>query len=475
MIESPDTIDRMSRAARTSLFDGVCDPDLLMGIVLSNLMSPALWEFRDHIRQKVSGESREHQHAVMKEIARYVNGHFFHLIQKDVSEIWGLLDIETEAAGERRAAIHYAIDLMIRNVDLRIAELGWDSRADLRPYVEKGMFPEYIYSNLDIIHANRRILKRKKHKPYGITCCADEAILIASLACVLDEVSVEDLVFIGSPEHYTAFIRHNGQMFWFNGKREHFDEQGWAEEVKANTDGDAQRAFDDRMVTIDRVITPRGTFFFRDANSSIEPGRWQAIRRDLSSFFGIELRQIAEACEKDVTVTDHALSDVSLKAFDSLQSAGDAVRLLESLAADKPGTTFEAALFAFRRINVRQPEAYIAAALREHKAREAAADISTVDDAVAVVRDIEGNESIFGGRDRLALPDEVLLLNTGSDRDKALLLYTLLHHADLGGEAPHLTLCENESYVRVGDRLIGLSTLSDCQETQGSPIFHHHG
>lgn len=478
MTNPSDTLDRMSRAARTSLFDGVCDPDLLMGLVFSNLMSSSLWEFRETIKQKVGSgsndQTREHQHAVMEEIAHYVNGHFFHLVQTDVSEIWGLLDIETEAAGERSGPVHYAVDLMVRNIDFRMAELGWDSRINLRPYVDKGMFPEYIYSTLDIVHANRRILKRKKHRPYGITCCADEAILIASLACVLDEVSAEDIVFIGSPEHYTAFIRHSGQMFWFNGKKEYLDQQAWAEDVKTNAGGDAQRAFDDRMLTIDRVITPRGTFNLRDGSCSIEPDRWQAIRHDLAAFFGVDLRQIAEACEKDVTFTRHPLGDVSLGAFDSLQSAGDATDLLEGLAADNPGTTFEAAFVAFRRLKVRHPEAYVMAALREHRTREAAADVGTVDDAIAVVRGIDGSEPLFGDRDRLALPDEVFLLNTGSDRDKALLLFTLLHHAGLGDASPQLMLCENDSYVRASERLISLSSLSDCPDTQGEPVFHYH-
>ncbi|MEM7124505.1 MAG: hypothetical protein AAF563_24730 [Pseudomonadota bacterium] len=475
MTDSSDSLDRMSRAARTSLFDGVCDPDLLMGLVFSNLMSPALWLFRDKISEKAGAEAGDHQHAVMNEIAHYVNNHFFHLGQKDISDIWGLLDIETEASGDRDGPIRYALDLMVRHNEQRIADGDLDPKNVLKPHVERGKFPEYIYTTLDIIHANRRILQRKKHKPYGITCCADEAILISSLACVLDEVSAGDIMFIGSPEHYTAFIRHSGTMFWFNGKKEFFDSERWAQEVATNTGGDAQRAFDNRMVTIDRVITPRGTFYLRAGQSSIEQDRWQAIRRDLSAFFGVELRQIAEACSNDVTFTHHPLGNVSLDDFDSLQSADDATRLLEGLAADKPGATFEAALVAFRRLNVRNPEAYVVAALREHRAREAAADIDTLDHAIAVVRGIDGRESIFDDRDRLALPDEVLLLNTGTDRDKALLLFALLHHAELGDVPPQLVFCEDDSYVGTGERLISLRTLSDSAGLQGEPLLRYGG
>ena len=60
MSEHDQHIDRMSRAARTSLFDTACDPELMIGLVMSNLMSPKLWEF---------GEERQSRRIARKIVA----------------------------------------------------------------------------------------------------------------------------------------------------------------------------------------------------------------------------------------------------------------------------------------------------------------------------------------------------------------------------------------------------------------------
>ena len=47
-------------------------------------------------------------------------------------------------------------------------------------------------------------------------------------------------------------------------------------------------------------------------------------------------------------------------------------------------------------------------------------------EALAFVRGIEGRDSIFSDRERIAMPEETLRLRTGSDRDVALLLHVLV-------------------------------------------------
>ena len=473
MTETDAVIDRMSRAARTSLFDAVCESDLMIGLVLSNLMSPALWEFRDRIEAKAGAGTRNHQFAIMEEIAHYVNGHFSHLSPHDISDIWGLVEIEAEAVGARGAGVEHAVKVIADHNETRMAIPGFDERTNLAPFVKRGLFPEYLYTTLDIVHANRRVLKRKKHKPYGITCCADEAILISSLACVLDGVTADDIVIIGSPQHYTALVSHLGETFWFNGKREFFDAEAWAREVNDNAAGDPQAAFDARLATFDLVITPHGAFHFHDPHSTLVPERWQAIRENLARFFGVELWQIAEACNQDIETRTHPMATVSLADLDRAQSADEAAAVLVELAARHPGTAFEAAFYGFRHLDVRHPQAYVQAGLREHKTREAASGVTTLDDAVTIVRAIDGDEPVLGDRDRLALPDEVLLLNTGGDREKALLLYALLHHAEVDLPLPELVLTTEDSYVRVGDSLVNLRTMDVGTEIVGEIVFRY--
>ena len=460
-------VERMSRAARTSLFDAVCDPDLLIGIILSNLMSPALWKFCDKIKQKVDEQSPDERQALMKTISHYVNSHFFHLRQREVRDIWGLVDIDSEATGPRQVPIMHAIDLILTHSAARYSE----ERQILAPLVEKGVFPEYLYNTLDITRANRQVLKHKKHKPYGITNCADEAILISSLAYGLGGAEIDDIIIIGSPMHYTAFVGHGDHAVWFNGKSEFFDKENWDQEVKTTAGGNPQAAFDNRLLSLERIITPRGTFVFSNDHNSIASDCWQSIRAALAKFFGTELKQITEACSRDVTVSHHPLSNVSFADLDTAQSADDATTVLEGLATAYPGTALETAAYTFRRLDVCHRQAYVVAALREHRTREAAADVTCVEDAVAIVQGIEHDASILGHDDRIALPDEVLLLNMGTSRDKALLLYTLLHHAGGDVTPQELILTTKDSYVRIADHLIGLTTFEVQEEIAGDVLF----
>ncbi len=83
-------------------------------------------------------------------------------------------------------------------------------------------------------------------------------------------------------------------------------------------------------------------------------------------------------------------------------------------------------LYTFRRIDVPEPQTYVSAALGGYKVWLRSAEVANLDDALAVVRAIPGRDSIFGPYNRLALPDELLIFNTGSDTERILLLYALL-------------------------------------------------
>lgn len=95
--------------------------------------------------------------------------------------------------------------------------------------------------------------------------------------------------------------------------------------------------------------------------------------------------------------------------------------------ADETGNpVLEAARYAFRAPDVRQPAAYIAAAQRSFHVWVRSAEILTLEDALQASRSIPGTQSVFGATGRLALPDEALLLGTASPNERALLVYTLL-------------------------------------------------
>ena len=83
-------------------------------------------------------------------------------------------------------------------------------------------------------------------------------------------------------------------------------------------------------------------------------------------------------------------------------------------------------LYAYRTIQLPDLSPYLRAARRSMLPKNAADALAGMDDAIAFVRAIPGRISIFDDRDRLALPEETLLFQTGTDRDLALLLHVLL-------------------------------------------------
>lgn len=71
-------------------------------------------------------------------------------------------------------------------------------------------------------------------------------------------------------------------------------------------------------------------------------------------------------------------------------------------------------------------EHYVQSALTGYKVWLESAFVLTLDDALARVRAIPSRESVYAPGRRLALPDEVLILNRANDHERALLLYALL-------------------------------------------------
>lgn len=150
--------------------------------------------------------------------------------------------------------------------------------------------------------------------------------------------------------------------------------------------------------------------------------------------------------------------------FDSLvdlakaANAQDAERMIRGAAARHPGSEYELALYAFRSLRVPQPEVYAVASLRSRRAADLAAQVASIADAIQLTRQVPGRESILRSADRVALPGEVLLCQTGNHRDKALLLHALIQLAEqIPADAKRgmrVVFGENESAVQIGGQTI---------------------
>lgn len=98
-------------------------------------------------------------------------------------------------------------------------------------------------------------------------------------------------------------------------------------------------------------------------------------------------------------------------------------------------------------LDVPDTEVYLRAALRDYNTGKLAKNIVTLKDAPDIVAKVKGTSSIFGTRERIALPDETLYFDTGSDRDRALLLYTLLSRSPVSDPDIRLSLAGDVAKV----------------------------
>jgi hypothetical protein len=141
-------------------------------------------------------------------------------------------------------------------------------------------------------------------------------------------------------------------------------------------------------------------------------------------------------------------------------SAAEFQSVIVALAEQHPDSIYEFALYAFRRLDVPHPQVYVRAASRDYNVKQLVQGITHLSDAISIVGSITGRESIFGSRDRIATPDEVLYFKTGDDRDRALLLYTLLQHSPIGDADSVIGLSNENSFVSHQGKWIDLENLS---------------
>jgi hypothetical protein len=120
-------------------------------------------------------------------------------------------------------------------------------------------------------------------------------------------------------------------------------------------------------------------------------------------------------------------------------------------------------LYSFRSLELQDLSPYLSVARQQPLCKLLGRALTSRLEAVDIVKNIEGCDSIFKDRNRIAMPDETLRLKTGSDRDKALLLHTLIEHvcaSTLVSEQVVTLLTEDDSFVCIDSFCFSLKTLS---------------
>jgi len=458
-------IERLSRAVTLTGLELRKDRDVLLpAYLMANIMSPMLWRWRE--KRRAHGpdggllSAGRRLHDLQRQFHQYS---FTCFADQPGGDPWGLVDFAEE---ERRLGTEYVqsarcqIDAGLRHLLKRQPDSQF-GRIVEQPYYRQGYFPRLRNETIELMNAYRGILEDGKASGK----CAALALLWTAALPVCGRFSLDDVVLVGNRAHYYVFLDGDSNHVFNNGK--------WYNRTRLKNGSDLSMlakfvATDTELVFL--YCPSRGVWDCDKGTSEVPRQHLGRLLGTMEQFLGIPLKN------PDLDRGRFSPSPCPTAIPDPLQydSAWHYQQAVRRLADELPMSGFDFAQYAFRTLDVPLPQAYACAAIRDYHARQLAKGIRGLDDAIAIVENLTGNESLFDSRERLALPDETLTFHTGSDRDKALLLYTLLHHASAGQVDVAVGFSEATSYVRYGRTWVDMKSFSICPEPSDLRLVFDH-
>ena len=433
---TPDRPNSLNAAIAPNIFDAFLDTKLLLPLVLGHLLSPRLWDFSKRVQKRFatteqmrSVDSAPNSDALfmVKAIQLELNRHFKHLHQNEYAEIYGELNLADEAHRLGKSRMDFAVEKLLASYRklLDSGTISAETFQRMTTGLEQGRFPAFYYANFDVIRANRLLGSGKASAPLGLTSCLDEVSIFAALAMTLPAGNIENVISLSSVTHYTAFgWSQSGEIWWFYGKNKLLTATDWKQLVAQDFNGDAQAAFNRYLQDFDRITSVAGTFDMTTGHTAIPLDHIEEIVQKLDQFFDCRLQQLAAGLAQPKTILPETEIASILRGLLGTQSIEQArARLLDS-----DDHACQQVLYSYRSLKVNDLQPYLTVARHHPHARRIGAGLQSLQEAFDLVQNIPGKASIFDDRDRIAMPDETLRLQTGSDIDKALLLHVLIEH-----------------------------------------------
>jgi hypothetical protein len=424
-----------------SIFDAYAQPDALPPLVLANLLSPQLWELAARVASRAAADAPvvdDELPPALRAAQREIDRRFEHLTPVRTAGVFGEIDLDAEGARLGADVVAGAIARIAEGFRWRL-ELGQIDAAlvdAVSAMIAQRRFPAYHYATFDVIRASSHAAATRRRVPLGLTSCLDEAAIFSALVMTLPAGTVDSVVVLGAPDHYTVFgWNEAGVPWWFYGKNCLLSARDWRRLVAEQHGGDAQRAFDARFRLFDRIVTVDGTFDLASGRCEIPAVDLEAIVAAIDRCFGARPQQLAAALARPLAPqppSPFAPLFLDLLALESLAAVRDHIDRLAGSALDP---VIALVLYAYRSLVVGDLAPYLAAARRSHACAKLGPGIGSLDEALALVRAIPGRTSMFGDRRRIAMPEETLRVQTGSDVDRALLLHVLLESVPALGPA----------------------------------------
>ncbi|MBM4178098.1 MAG: hypothetical protein FJ211_02040 [Ignavibacteria bacterium] len=413
-------------------FDAIVHPEVIMPLVLSHLLSDSLWERRDAVVERLDGlEPADPSIPVeLFAIKRFIDKNFEHVHPNFIGQINGMLNVHEESRRLEEQHVQRAmqgLDYYTKYCEMRGAhDSSW-----MQQSIASGVFPNYTYTTYDVIRAHRTFSQHRKGSSFGIVSCLDEMSLFCAAALTLPKDYVSKVIILTGPTHYTVMLWDaHRRGYWFPAKRYLFSSRSWADHVDTKYNGDVELAYNDILCQTNRIISTHGSFDIENGTSSIPLDFLRETIHDIRELLGYLPESLQSALGRSI---EQRPSSPYADVFASIAgvSSIEAVRLDIHAAAASGQEWAEEVLLAYRSADMMHHPRFVAAAMQSPLARKVARGMQSPEEAAAFVDSIPGYESIFGDDHRIALPDETLRMQTGTERDRSILLDVLTKH--LGG------------------------------------------
>ncbi len=446
---SEDRLDRLSSAVSLSVLEIDAHAQRLVpAFLLADLMSPALWAWRQEKRAHTPDGTLLSAKSRLDALQRFFHRYTFTIMPGlPGGDVWGLMDFAEE---ERRFPpgfvrnIRAEYDATFRKLLEENPESQFGQIVN-QPYYQQGLFPRLKNETVEVMNAMARINPEGKRSGK----CIGLGMLWAAGLAAWGRFPLDRIIVTGNRAHMFVYLDIDEGHLLNNTK--------WFSSTRINNQSELSEF---AKVVASGTDT---TFFYNPAmgmchctsrTSQIPRERVTAIYRQIGGFVSNPLKHPSPEHIQFVDPHDPIPDPAEHDSAESYQAE------IAALAAEHPDSIYEHAMYAFRSLNVAHPQAYIRAAMREARTRGLGGTIVTVDDALAIVRGVSGHDPVFGSRDRIAMPDETLLFDTGSDRDRALLLFTLLARSPISDPESRIGFSSDTSVVRHRGRWIDARSLT---------------
>lgn len=460
-----ELVEEYSRSTSLTVFEiHRAAAEIIPGYLLANMMSPALWKWRE-TRPMHDGEGNlRGTNRRLKDLQREFHWYTFtNDMSKPGGDYWGLLNFDDE---EKRLGKEF-IQTIRKDYDETLNYLlTLDSESQfgqivLQDFYKQGFFPRLKNETIEGMNAYQRICPMGK----GSGKCVALAMLWASSLAVCSRFPLDQIIVVANKAHLFVFLDDGENVNLFNNAK-------WYNHTRINNDSELAvqaKAVSTGSDVMFIYIPGKGMCDIYNKHSAIERETVETVAKRCSDFLGAPL-MVGDLDDVTFEVNETSLPDPS-----DYEQLEDYQKAIYDLAEEKPQSSYTHAKYAYRDWRNTSPEVYAYASMREYEVGQRALAISQLSDALEIINSIGENDSIFNSRDRIALPDETLLFGAGDDRDRALLLFTLLEKSELQTNSLFVGFSEDASYVNCDDVWIDLTTLdqSDKQPDDLIYLFDH--